>query len=99
MIAKYGGREFTTGIASMCVTFAIKSRSAELVSAGFLANPIGIGLVGGLALAYGIDYVNDKLRDNFKGVKNFEGNVGNAVVSEWNKVSNKVSDFFGGVFS
>jgi hypothetical protein len=46
-----------------------------------------------------VGLANDWLRDNFKEVKDFEDNVGNAVVSGWNKVSDGVSDFFGGVFS
>jgi hypothetical protein len=45
-----------------------------------------------------VGLANDWLRDNFKEVKDFEDNVGNAVVSGWNKVSDGVSDFFGGVF-
>lgn len=92
------GKGITTGIASVGVTGAIELGSAALVSAGVLANPIGVGVVGGIAIAVGIGFANDWLRDNFKGVKNFEDNMGNAVVSGWNKVSNKVGDFFGGVF-
>lgn len=63
------GKGITTGIASVGVTGAIELGSAALVSAGVLANPIGVGVVGGIAIAVGIGFANDWLRDNFKGVK------------------------------
>lgn len=93
------GKEITTGIAAVGVTGAIELGSAALVSAGVLANPIGVGIVGAIGIGIGVGLANDWLRDNFKGVKDFEDSVGNAVVSGWNKLSDGVGDFIGGIFS
>ena len=93
------GKEITTGVATAGVVGAIGMGSSALVSVGLLANPIGVGVVGAIAIGVGVGIANDWLRDNFKEVKDFEDKVGNAVVSGWNNFAGGVSDFFGGVFS
>lgn len=66
---------------------------------GLLANPIGVGIVGGIAISVGVGIANDWLRDNVKGVKDFEDSVGNAIVSGWGKVSTGIGNFFGGAIA
>ncbi|OJG95004.1 hypothetical protein RV18_GL003170 [Enterococcus termitis] len=81
------GKEITTGIVT---GIGVAILGATPIGAG-IGVTIGVGVIVGMG--------NDWLRDNFDGVKEFEDNVGSAIVSGWNTVSNGVSDFFGGVFS
>lgn len=81
------GKEITTGIATG-VGVAILG-----------ATPIGAGIGVTIATGVVIGIGNDWLRDNFKGVKDFEDNVGRAVVSGWNNISNGVNNLFSGVFA
>ncbi|QDK71384.1 T7SS effector LXG polymorphic toxin [Lactococcus protaetiae] len=92
------GKEITTTVTVASIGGAIELGSSALVTVGLISNPIGLGIVGTIAIGVGVSMLNDTLRDHFSGVKKFEDNVGNAVVSGWNHVAKGVSSFFGGVF-
>ncbi|MBO4117996.1 hypothetical protein [Streptococcus suis] len=76
------GKEITTGL----VTTAI---IGGLAVAG-VSTPIGWGI----AIGIGVNMANDWLREEFPEVKEFEDNVGEAVVDGWNNLCDVASDTF-----
>lgn len=58
--------------------------------------PVELPLAALVGIGVGVGFLNDKLRENFKGVKDFEDSIGNAVVSSWNSLTKGVGNFFGG---
>ncbi|HEM3668352.1 TPA: hypothetical protein U1C81_002186 [Streptococcus suis] len=76
------GKEITTGL----VTTAI---IGGLAVAG-VSTPIGWGI----AIGIGVNMANDWLREEFPEVKEFEDNVGEAVVDGWNNLCDIASDTF-----
>ncbi|EUJ33009.1 hypothetical protein MFLO_05330 [Listeria floridensis FSL S10-1187] len=92
------GKEIVTATAVIGTTGLIEAGSAALVSVGVLANPIGVGVVGAVAIGVGIGLANDWTRDHFQGVKDFEDNIGEAVVSRWNNVKEGAQGLFGSIF-
>ncbi|AYG00466.1 T7SS effector LXG polymorphic toxin [Lactococcus allomyrinae] len=83
------GKEITT-TAVIAGGFAVAGLIAGAPIEAPLAAVIGVGIL--------VNSTNDLLREHFSGVKKFEDNIGNAVVSGWNNVTKGVSSFFGGVF-
>ncbi|MGT2710760.1 hypothetical protein [Streptococcus oriscaviae] len=76
------GKEITTGLVTTAIT-------GVLAVAG-VSNPIGWGIAVGI----GVNMANDWLREEFPEVKEFEDNVGEAVVDGWNNLCNTASNTF-----
>lgn len=92
------GKEITTGVVTAGAIGAVEVGSTALVAAGLIANPIGISVVGAIAIGVGISLVNDFAREHFQGVKDFEDGVGNAVVSGWNSAIKGGKSLLGSIF-
>ncbi|HFU3705515.1 TPA: hypothetical protein ACGO7G_001139 [Streptococcus suis] len=90
------GKEIVTGVTPAVTPIATAGVTAALAGAGVIAAGaslpavavIGIGVVVGV----GINIANDWLREEFPAVKEFEDNVGEAVVDGWNNLCNASSD-------
>jgi hypothetical protein len=76
------GKEIITGTAGGLTIGAL--------SLAGVSTPIGWGI----AIGVGLNYTNEWLRAKFPEVKNFEDNIGRAVVSGWNNLVNGIKGLF-----
>ena len=91
------GKEIVTGATTAVITpIATVGVTTVLTGIGVIATGASLpaaAVVGvGIAVGIGVNMVNDWLREEFPEVKEFEDNVGEAVVDGWNNLCNTASD-------
>ncbi|MBK0084431.1 hypothetical protein IAE51_11055 [Lactococcus sp. S64] len=96
------GKEMTNTAVTASVIGGIEGGSALLaetaLGVALGVTPVGVGFIAGAAIGIGVGLANDYLRDHFKGVKDFEDGVGNAVVSGWNSSVKEVGHVWRNLF-
>lgn len=83
------GKEITNTAVSVGVGVAVDALGIVV-----FGGPVGAALIGGVLIGTGVSMLNDELRKHFKGVKDFEDNIGKAVVSGWNSFTEEIKHFF-----
>ncbi|WP_029170922.1 hypothetical protein, partial [Streptococcus suis] len=93
------GKEIVTGATTAVITpIATVGVTTVLTGIGVIATgaslPVAAVVGVGIAVGIGVNIANDWLREEFPEVKEFEDNVGEAVVDGWNNLCNTASDTF-----
>ncbi|HEL9633521.1 TPA: hypothetical protein U0K44_000331 [Streptococcus suis] len=91
------GKEIVTGATTAVITpIATVGVTTVLTGIGVIATgaslPVAAVVGVGIAVGIGVNMANDWLREEFPEVKEFEDNVGEAVVDGWNNLCNATSD-------
>ncbi|MET3557908.1 hypothetical protein ABID29_001020 [Streptococcus rupicaprae] len=86
------GKELTVGVTTAVVSGGVYLSSVGLTAVGLISAPVTLGIGATIVLGVGVSMINDWAREQWPELKEFEDNVGRAVVDTWNNATEMISN-------